>query len=423
MISDAHEVSVRDGSLVLDRGRREALMEFLAETVRRVSVSGEEDRVIDVYEDFFLSRGWPVRRDRLADSSSAGDEVRAEERANLVGYYRTRRPDRPVVVINGHMDVVPVLDGDQWDREPYSGDRSCGFVHGRGTVDTKGGIAAALWALDLIDRSGAELPFDVAVELVVGEETTGVGTRAALERLPRRLGTIVLEPTDGAVVTVASGLVFFTVEVLGRAAHTSVPWHGVDVGPRIIDIYQALTRLGEQRAAEQTDARMPFPSAVPLAMGTVEIGGWRAAVPARGRLSGRIGIMPGESVDDVRAALAECVASVAAADPWMVEHPPVVRWDNEGLASWETPESDHVVVAMDRGRRFAGLEPRIEGMTAGCDAGILRSAGVPTVVFGPGDMRFAHSPDERIAESDVAEATQVLAQALLAWGDLAEEQR
>ncbi|WP_331734281.1 MULTISPECIES: M20/M25/M40 family metallo-hydrolase [unclassified Streptomyces] len=415
------QISLISADVSIDRQ-----MSFLSDTVKCASVSGHEDQVIDLYAHFFSSRGWPVERQELATTAaaiSAGDEPRVTERENLIGYYRVHRPGLPLVVINGHIDVVPVFDEGQWDREPYSGDRADGFVHGRGAVDTKGGIAAALWALDSLDQAGVELPFDVAVELVVGEETTGVGTRATLERLPNRLGTIVLEPTSGAVVTVASGLLFFTVEVTGRAAHTSVPWYGVDTGPKVFQIYQALTRLGDERAAALTDVRMPFPSAVPLAIGTVDIGGWRAAVPARGSLSGRIGIMPGENVEDVRAALTACVESVAAADPWLVDHPPVVCWDNEGLRSWETPESDQVVIALDRGRRRAGLDSRIEGMTAGCDAGILRDAGIPTAVFGPGDMRYAHSPNEKIAEADVLEATQVIAHALLAWSDFFEPEQ
>lgn len=398
------------------------MLDFLSRTVSRPSVTGHEDTVADLYAEFFTSRGWPVQMHRLAESkivhSDRGNaETRVDERANVVGYYQRRRPGTPVVVINGHIDVVPVLDHDQWSRDPFSGARTDGAVHGRGSVDTKGGITAALWALHALDQAGVKLPFDVAVELVVGEETTGVGTSAALEHLPTRLGTIVLEPTAGAVVTVASGLLFFTVEVTGRAAHTSVPWHGVDVGPKVIEIYRALQSLGEERAARLTDPRMPFPSAVPLAIGTVDIGGWRAAVPARGSLSGRIGVMAGEKVSDVRHALATCVQHVATTDDWMRDHPPIIRWDNEGLRSWETPESDPVVRALDQGRRRAGLTSKIEGMTAGCDAGILTAAGVSTAVFGPGDMRFAHSPDERIAEHDVLEAANILANALIAWAD------
>ncbi|MEH3131708.1 MAG: M20/M25/M40 family metallo-hydrolase [Mycolicibacterium neoaurum] len=404
------------------RESTDAMLDFLSRTVQKPSVTGHEDTVAELYAAFFASRGWSVEEHPLAESrvvrgERGSSEARTQERANVVGYYQRCRADIPTVVINGHIDVVPVLDGDQWSRDPFSGARVEGCVHGRGSVDTKGGIAAALWALDALDRAGVQLPFNVAVELVVGEETTGVGTSAALERMPARLGTIVLEPTAGAVVTVASGLLFFTVEVTGRAAHTSVPWHGIDVGPKLIDIYRALQDLGAERAARLTDPRMPFPSAVPLAIGTVDIGGWRAAVPARGSLSGRIGVMPGEDVSDVRAALTDCVQGVVARDEWLRNNPPVIRWDNEGLRSWETPESDPVVRALDEGRRRTGLAPKIEGMTAGCDAGILTAAGVSTAVFGPGEMRYAHSPDERIAERDVVDAALILANALAAWAE------
>ncbi|WP_217902944.1 M20 family metallopeptidase [Rhodococcus sp. WWJCD1] len=384
-----------------------------------MSISGFEDRVSGIYRDFFTARGWRVDAQNLASAAVSttargATETRTAERENIVGWYRQPR-GLPAVVLNGHIDVVPVMDEAQWERAPFSGDRADGFVHGRGSVDTKGGIAAALFALDALDRVGIELPFDVAVELVVGEETTGVGTQAALELMPNRLATIVLEPTDNAVVPLASGLLFFTVEVLGRAAHTSVPWHGVDVGPKILRIYEALTRLGEQRARTHTHSLMPFPSAVPLAIGTVRIGGWRAAVPAEGLLSGRIGVLPGEDLQTVRDLLIDCVFDASADDPWLMRHPAVVQWDHDGLPSWETSMDDPVVESLVEGRRRAGFEDRIEGMTAGCDAGLLVASGVPTVVFGPGDMKYAHSPNEKIADIDVVRAREILAHSLTAW--------
>ncbi|MDV8071471.1 M20/M25/M40 family metallo-hydrolase [Rhodococcus sp. IEGM 1366] len=403
---------------------RESMLDFLSATVQRCSVSGHEDRVSDLYEQFFHTRGWTVttqtlESSRVSSTPRGSQETRREERANVLGYFRTPR-GLPTVVLNGHIDVVPVLDEPQWDRPPFSGDRTDGYVHGRGSVDTKGGIAAALFALDALDSIGVELPFDVAVELVVGEETTGVGTQAALERIPDRMGTIVLEPTDCAIVPLASGLLFFTVELTGRAAHTSVPWHGVDAGPKLIRIYQALTELGCTRAKTHTHPLMPFPSAVPFAIGSVQIGGWRAAVPAKASMSGRIGVLPGEDLATVRQALIECVRAASEGDEWLAQHPAVVKWDHDGAPSWETPATDAIVESMISGQHRAGIDERIEGMTAGCDAGILISAGVPTVVFGPGDMRFAHSPNERIAEPDVVSAAEVLAHMLVSWSEREE---
>lgn len=422
MSSLPHTAAHRPG-VTAPRLDRDAMIHFLSDTVRRASVSGHEDRVSDTYVQFFGDRGWEVETQVLADAEVAqSDSGRAEprlgDRANVVGWYRRNR-GRPTLVINGHVDVVPVHDEHRWTRAPFSGEIAEGHVHGRGSVDTKGGIAAALFALDACDRAGVDFPFDIAVELVVAEETTGVGTRASLERIPHRLGTIVLEPTDNAIVPLASGLLFFTVSLSGRAAHTSVPWFGVDVAPRLIRIYQALTALGEERARTHTHPRIPLPSAVPLAIGTLQAGGWRASVPAEAKLSGRVGVLPGEDLQDVRDAVVACVREATAGDEYMAENPAEIHWDHEGLPSWQTADEEPVVRHMMAGRERAGLPPRVEGITAGCDAGTLVAAGIPTVVFGPGHMRYAHSPDERIAVADVAAAAAILSAALLSWGESA----
>lgn len=422
MSSLPHTASHRFGAAVppIDR---DAMVRLLSDTVRQASISGHEDRVSETYVRFFDERGWDVEKQVLAGAAVAETETgRAEprlgDRANVVGWYRRNR-GRPTLVINGHIDVVPVHDENKWTRPPFSGEIAEGHVHGRGSVDTKGGIAAALFALDACDRAGVEFPFDIAVELVVAEETTGVGTRASLERLPQRLGTIVLEPTDNAIVPLASGLLFFTVKLSGRAAHTSVPWFGIDAAPRLIRIYHALTALGEQRAQTHTHPRIPLPSAVPLAIGTLQAGGWRASVPAEAALSGRVGVLPGEELQDVRDAVVACVREATAGDEHMAENPAEILWDHDGSPSWQTADDEPVVRHLVEGRRRAGLPPRVEGITAGCDAGTLVAAGIPTVVFGPGHMRYAHSPNERIAVADVAAAAEVLRGALLSWGESA----
>lgn len=420
-MSSAHQMAPQIPGADVPVIDREQMIAFLSTTVQRVSVSGHEDRVSDLYAQFFRERHWDVETQVIADTeagraTSGSDEDRLAERANVLGWYRRRR-DRPTLVINGHIDVVPVHDEAKWSRPPFSGAVADGHVHGRGSVDTKGGIAAALFALDACDRAGIEFPFDIAVELVVAEETTGLGTRSALERIPQRIGTIVLEPTDNAIVPLASGLLFFTVTLSGRAAHTSVPWHGVDAAPRLIRIYEALMALGEERARTHTHPRIPLPSAVPLAIGTLQAGGWRASVPAEARLSGRVGVLPGEALQDVRDVVVECVRRATEGDDHLAEYPAEIHWDHEGLPSWQTGDDEPVVRFLNAGRERAGFAPRVEGITAGCDAGTLVAAGIPTAVFGPGHMRYAHSPDERIATDDVAAAASILCNTIMCWGE------
>ncbi|GAA3789442.1 M20 family metallopeptidase [Amycolatopsis tucumanensis] len=384
----------------------EDMLSFLAATVRDPSESGWEDRVTGRYADWFAARGWPVTRQPLEEASG---EPRAAQRENLIAWYPGRR-GLPCVVLNGHVDVVPAGDEQAWSRPPYSGDRDGGLVHGRGSVDMKGGIAAGLYALAALDEAGVDLPFDVAVQLVVAEETTGAGTRAAVHQAPDPAAALVLEPTGGAIVPVSTGLLFFTVEVTGVAAHTSAPWRGVDAFDKLIRVREALAELARKRgAAYRHPLFADVPTAIPIAIGTALAGSWRAAVPDHATMSGRIGLMPGEPPGELRREVERVLAEVAATDDWLRDHPPSVRWDHEGLPGWETPADHPLITALRFAQRECAGAETLTGFTAGSDAAYFGSRGVPTAIFGPGDVTRAHAPDECVAEADVVRAAKVLA--------------
>ncbi|WP_369226495.1 M20 family metallopeptidase [Streptomyces sp. R39] len=398
------------------------MTDLLVELVRAPTVSGDEPAAEPVFASWFAERGWQLDRQILAgtamaESARGAAEPRLAARANLTGWYG-RPCGRPVLSVNAHYDVVPVIDEEDWTDPPFAGTARGGAVFGRGAVDNKGGCVAALFALQALADAGVELPFDVAVEFVAAEETTGVGTVASLEQPWPRLAAIVMEPTQNAVVTANSGAVFFTVGIDGRAVHTSVPWRGEDALRKLVAVYEALHRFGDERAASCSHPLMThLPSPVPLVVGKFQGGGWRAALPAHATMSGRVGVLPGEPVSAVKEAVEGILAEVADGDEWLRANPPKLTWDNDGLSGWEMPLEHPLVEAMSAGRGSVGLPARFEGLTTGCDAGTLRRAGVPVVVFGPGDLARAHSPNEYVLETEVTEAAVILANALVAAGE------
>lgn len=401
---------------------REEALDLLSGLVQLPTVSGHEDLASDAFTGWFRERGWAVEHQVLADTVVGGTErgraePRMDERANITGWLGSPS-GKPIVTINAHYDVVPVMYEKDWTDPPFGGVRRDGAVFGRGSVDNKAGCVAALYALQALADAGVELAFDLAVELIAGEETTGLGTIASLEARPDRLATVVMEPTTGAVVPANSGVLFFTVEVAGRDVHTSQPWRGEDALAKLVSLYLAVNELGARRAETHRHPLMAHvPTSVPLVVGVLNGGGWRAAVPAHATMSGRIGVLPGESLQEVRDALTETLRAAAASDPWLVEHPPVLRWDNDGSIGWELPLESALVTSFTAAQQASGLPARVEGLTAGCDAGVLRGAGIPAVVFGPGDLSRAHSVDEYVLEDEVIEASAVLAAALLALSD------
>ena len=277
----------------------------------------------------------------------------------------------------------------------------------------KGGIAAGLLAISALERTGTSLSYDVEVQLVVGEETTGVGTRLAIASSGRPFAAIVLEPTGNAVVPVSTGLQFFTVTLTGRAAHTSAPWRGVDAFELLLAVRGAMIRTADERSAAYSHPLFGgLPTAIPSAAGVIRAGEHRAAVPSTASMSGRYGLAPGESIAQVRQHYLAAIEEVTSADPWLAEHPPEVLWDNDGLPGWETPPADRLILALSEAQREVTGDTGFLAFTAGSDAAAFGAASIPTAIFGPGDVSLAHAPDEQVSEREVVEAAKVIALAL-----------
>lgn len=397
---------------------REPMLEFLSGAVRCPSVSGDEDAIHEFLTGWFDAHGWTheTQHLHLTDAGRAADpasEPRLEHRRNIVAWSRPPRADVPTVVLNGHIDVVPPGDAESWSLPPFSGLRRDGRVHGRGSVDTKGPIASGVFAVQALRNLDVQLPFDVAVQLVVAEETTGIGTRAAFERIARPTAAVVLEPTGGVAAPAGTGLLFFRVEIDGVSAHTSAPWRGQDAFLHLVRVHSALSALAAARAEEHRNEYFAdIPTPVPFVVGTVRAGTWRAAVPDAAEMAGRWGVAAGEDLDEMRARIESLVAKVDADSGWG-SRPSRVVWQHE-LPGWQT-EADSALVQAVRESvdTVRGSETPLVGLTAATDAAQYGPRGIPTIIYGPGDTALAHSPDESIEEDEVVTSAQVLARTLL----------
>jgi len=123
---------------------------------------------------------------------------------------------------------------------------------------------------------------------------------------------------------------------------------------------------------------------------------------------GRYGVRLGEAVTAARASFESAVA--AAADPWLAAHPVRVTWNGGQFASGAVPAGHPLPDwVRDAAAAVTGAEPPERAAPYGSDLRLYAAAGVPTVHYGPGQMRFAHAPDERIAVTEVAQVARVLA--------------
>ena len=303
-----------------------------------------------------------------------------------------------------------------------------GRVYGRGAVDMKGGLCCALFAAKAIRDAGVRLRGRLSVASVVGEEDGGTGTLAAILRGHTAHGAVVAEPTRLRVVPAQAGSLMFRLVVHGLSAHGCMRDEGVNAVETFVPLLAALRRLeaercgvAEARPAEDGpraevagDPRSPLFAGYrlpwPIEVGTVHAGDWASSVPDTLVAEGRYGVAVGEDVATARRVFEEAVARAAAADTWLVEHPPEVVWWGGRFDPAVTGLDDPVVTTLTEAvRGVTGAPTMVEGVTYGADMRLLVNVGrIPTVLFGPGDVRVAHMPDEYVAVAELEAAARAM---------------
>ncbi|MEV1286312.1 ArgE/DapE family deacylase [Micromonospora sp. NPDC049679] len=396
----------------------EELARFVSDFVAIPSVSGSEGEAAAFVEDWLRRNGFDAERQYIDPSAlerwpECAHERDLDQRPNIVGRLRTGDRRLPDLVLNGHLDVVPVGDESKWQRSPFSGARVGGRIFGRGATDMKGGLGAGLFAMRALRDAGVALPFDVQVQCVVAEETGGLGTLSLMDGAPLPSAVIVLEPTACRIVTAAGGAAPFTVGVAGRAAHVATPWTGVSAFDKLVKVHERLRRLEQER---ETTLDHPLfnqlPQKAPLSIGRVEAGDWRLTIPDEAWIYGRIGTLPSEDLDTVRAAVRRALDELGDQDDWFRTHPASLTWDGPGFAGWEVPRDGDLAASLLAAAAQLSGDTEPACITYGSDASAFARQSVPVALFGPGDIQEAHVKDESVAEADVSYASKVTALAI-----------
>ncbi len=420
---------------------QEGLLAFACDLIAIPSVGGQESQAQRRVAEWAAAEGldtdvWTIDLDAVSRHPDFCAELERREALGVVAWLGETAGGRPGgrdLMFNGHVDVVPPGDEAEWAGAPFEpvirGDR----VFGRGAADMKGGLACALFAVKAIRDAGIRLRGRVSVASVVGEEDGGTGTLATILRGHSADGAVVMEPTELHVVPAQAGSLMFRLTVRGSEAHGCAREGGVSAVEKFVPILAALRCLeaarcgveapewavasalgassaagvaGEPKAPLFARHRLPWP----IEVGRVCAGDWASNVPAILVAEGRYGVALGEDLGAARRVFEAAVAAAAATDPWLREHPPVVEWWGGRFESALTaPESPIVRAVVESASSVMGAPPPVDGVTFGSDMRLLVNAGgIPTVLFGPGDVRVAHMPDEFVPLEDLRLAAETL---------------
>ncbi|MDA1045013.1 MAG: M20 family metallopeptidase, partial [Verrucomicrobia bacterium] len=316
--------------------------------------------------------------------SALGADVQLREvlpgRPNLVAHFAGRRRECSLM-LEAHSDTVQVED---MAIPPFDPVQKEGRLYGRGACDTKGSMAAMLVAVERAVAGGRQPPVDLFFVSTCDEEISASGACELMRSGFRPSAAIVGEPTDLNVCHAHKGVLHWEIEIHGAPAHSSMPERGVSAIYPMAVIVRAIETQLQDRLKERAHALLGCPT---VSVGVIHGGTQANIVPSLCRVIIDRRLVPGEDID---AATAEMQTLV---DEVMVDYPRArtVLTTPEYYPPLETAvESGVARLAFDACQKIRG-EAKFVIAPWASNAGVFARAGVPSVLFGPGSIRQAHT--------------------------------
>jgi putative selenium metabolism hydrolase len=367
----------------LTQGRKEEILRFTQELIRCPGFSGDESKAAAVVARQMKKLKY--------------DKVEVDRWGNVVGTIYGAKSG-PTIVFDGHMDVVPIRTSEAWEHEPYGGEIHEGKIWGRGSVDMKGGLAAGLCAAAFVDR--ADIAGTILVTGTVAEELLiGRGLGKVLEG--RKVDAVVTcEPTGVNRLAVA-GVGRTTVEmtVHGLVAHSSQPHLGDNA------VYRAIDASGRIRKMPRRTDPYFGTDVIELVEVKSKPSPGNGCVPDYCWALWECRLFPGETRETFLGRFRAALKDFDGAGKVAVEIGRIAvdcytgeRLEYEDfLSAWVTPPEEPFRRLVERALDQTGIkaDPIIfRGCTnVNISAGDM---GIPSLIYGPGDLALAHKPNERL---------------------------
>jgi acetylornithine deacetylase len=367
--------------------------------------------------------------DRLRKASAEVDIFEPMPgRPNVVGILKGTEDGRSVI-LNGHMDVVEARQRESWQHDPFEPVVRDGMMFGRGASDMKSALAAYLFVLETMKDKGIRLKGDVFVQSVVGEEAAEPGTKAAAERYPADFA-IVGEGTRSRQIVASVGTLTakitikspYTLHLHARrlALHAGGGVEGANAIEKMaLRIIPALNDLEREWSVFKNHWAIP-PAQTLINPFLIQGGSTAGYLPDECTMYVIVVYLPTEQPNTVQKEVENQIRRAAELDGWLRLYPPLVEW-NPSEQPWVFPASDlkmdhHGIRALSRIiEDMSGEKVQYGGRGGITDAGWFPLNGTPAVVYGPGDVHWAHRVDERVSLEDVVLYAKIISIFLMRW--------
>jgi len=378
--------------------RKQLVISLCQALIQKQSYSGHEEGVVERMKQAFDSLGC--------------DDVCIDSLGNVLGHIKGKHPGK-VLLLDGHIDVVPVPDESRWTHKPFGGEVEDGRIYGRGASDMKGAVsamiaAAAFFAAD----TRRDFAGDIYISGVVYEECfEGIAARRISERIHPDY-VVIGESSELNLKRGQRGRAEIVVETFGKPAHSANPRAGINA---VYKMAELIGEIGKLKAPvheilgdgimELTDIKSsPYPGA--------------SVVPDYCRATYDRRLLVGETKESVLRPLLALIDDMKCKDPELeatAHFASDVQQCYTGeeirgerfFPGWVLEESDEFVQTALAGLRSAGLPPEVTQYSF-CTNGshYAGEAGIKTIGFGPSRENVAHTIDEYIEIDQLLKAVE-----------------
>jgi len=345
--------------------------------VNSVNPQGNEKEVAEVIQSYLESSNLQVELDDLSNN-----------RANLFVTYPHVKSEEKYLVYSGHFDTVPTGKV-EWEHDPFSGKIIDNKVYGRGTTDMKSGVAAMVLALECLERAGVKLNGKLQFVGTAGEEVDGYGAKKVVEKgqIDKATALVVSEPSENQLFTAHKGCLWLEIITYGKTAHGSMPYQGINA---ITAMNEFINTLQTYEFDYTPHRLLGHPT---MNIGTIEGGVKTNVVPDQCNLTLDIRTVPGQDNNIILNDMEKMIKTISEKAKSTYEIKIINRMD-----SVSTNESDDFIkLAVQTGKNHLDLDLRPSGVNYYTDASVYwPHLKIPTIIFGPGNPRLAHQPDESV---------------------------
>ncbi len=411
------ELTCQEVSEAVDKWQDRA-RQWLMDMIACESVQGNEQEVVKLAKDIWDQEiGVPAEYSEIPESivddpeyTHNENECPYEGRYNVVVNAGGHGQGHSIIV-QSHLDVVPAGG---WE-EAFTPKYVDGWVWGRGATDCKGPCVMLMLAQAALEELGVKLAGRVQHQYVIEEEVGGNGALALIRQGHTAEAAVISEGTNLNVFPANRGAVWFKLRTFGKSMHMGRRIEGVNAIEKMMEALHWILEYEKVLVEESRNYPLfeRYEAPVQVCIGMIHAGSWPSQIPDECTVEGGVGFLPNKNIEQVKQEVRDWINK--SDDEWLKSHYELTfdKLHNDAFAC----DPNHPAVQyLHKAALECDIPSEIFGWNVSCDARLYaKLLNIPTMVFGPSDLAYGHSSNERIEWRQVVQGAKAMALYLARW--------